>query len=222
MSKFWQNTQSSDSESEESSVSEEEVKVVKPTGGKFGMFGPQSDSESEDDGARVVKSQKDRMWDNVKESVRKIRNSMKTGDWPIVQDEFEELNKKIEKAKILINQHGIPKCYIKVLSDVADNLAEALKDKEGMKKLKPAVVKALNQMKLKVRKHNEKFKDQIADFKENPQNYESEAEEEDADEDEDESEDESDDSDDSDEDDDDDDDESSEDSDSDDDDDSDD
>lgn len=48
MSKFWQSAQSSDSESEASSrESEDEVKPVKktlPQGGKFNMFGDNSDS----------------------------------------------------------------------------------------------------------------------------------------------------------------------------------
>lgn len=102
---------------------------------------------------------------------------MKTSDWPMIQDEFEDLNKKIEKSKILIIQSGTPKFYIKALADVADHLQETLKDKEAIKKMKPAVSKAVNQMKLKVRKHNDKYKDEIALYKENPQSYESDEEE---------------------------------------------
>lgn len=125
---------------------------------------------------------------------------MKNSDWPIIQDEFEELNKKIEKSKTLISQIGTPKFYIRLLSDIADLLQETLKDKESIKKMKPVVSKALNQMKLKVKKHNEGYKDAILDYKENPQNYESEGDEDASDEDSDsDSSDDSDDSDDSDE-----------------------
>ena len=38
--------------------------------------------------------------------------------------------------------------------------------------MKPVVARALNQMKLKVRKHNEKYKVEIADFREHPEKFE--------------------------------------------------
>eukprot|EP01035_Chromulina_nebulosa_P020205 gene20205-26227_t len=178
MSKFWQTAQSSDSEDEVEVISDTEIKNRKQMGGRFNTFDAKSDSESDDDGGRVVKSQKDRQWDNLKDSVKKIKNAMKTTDWSLIQDEFEELNKKIEKSKILILQHGIPKFYIKIISEVADAVQEIIKDKEAFKKLKPIVQKSVNQMKLKVRKHNEKYKTEIEDYKSNPTNYASTEEEE--------------------------------------------
>lgn len=45
MSKFWSNAQSSDSEVEVENESDYEVKTTKkPSGGKFNMFGNESDS----------------------------------------------------------------------------------------------------------------------------------------------------------------------------------
>jgi hypothetical protein len=73
---------------------------------------------------------------------------------------------------MLILQHGLPKFYIKMLAGIEDLVKEVLKDSDAKKKMKPAVVRALQQMKLKVKKHNEKFKTAIEDFRSNPEKYE--------------------------------------------------
>lgn len=99
---------------------------------------------------------------------------MKNNDWSLIQDEFGNVNKLIEKSKMLILKNGIPPFYIRMLAEVEDHVANALKDKEAVKKMKPVVARALNQMKLQVRKHNDGYKDQIADFRSNPGKYEEE------------------------------------------------
>ena len=136
-----------------------------------------SRAESEDE-VRVVKSQKDRTWDSMKEVIGRLRNARKNSDWPQIQDEFAKVNKMIEKNRMLVLQNGIPNFYIKMLVEVEDHVLLALKDKENIKKLKPVVSRALNQMKLQVKKHNEGYKDKIADCRANPEAYEEAQEEE--------------------------------------------
>eukprot|EP01031_Cornospumella_fuschlensis_P004833 gene4833-6047_t len=168
MSRFWA---ASDSESEQESDSgseEEQNNFQKQTERKFAAAYDDSDSESEDE-VRVVKSQKDKAWEGLREGITKIRNARRNGDWPLLQDEFAKVNKMIETSKQLIITHnGVPGFYIKMLMEVEDSLAAALKDKEGLKKLKPVVTRALNQMKLQVKKHNDGYKEQIADCRANP------------------------------------------------------
>jgi translation initiation factor 3 subunit C len=127
---------------------------------------------------RVVKSQKDRTWDAILEKIVRIRNARKTNDWSVIQDEFEEVNKMIEKAKVIIAKNGIPKFYIKMLADVEDNLWTTLKDKDFMNNAKPVVARAINRMKLTIKKHNKNYEEQIADYRANPDKYEEEEEEE--------------------------------------------
>lgn len=134
---------------------------------------------------RVVKSQKDRTWDAILERIVRIRNARKTNDWSVIQDEFDEVNKMIEKAKVIIAKNGIPKFYIKMLADVEDNLWATLKDKDFMANAKPATTKAINRMKLTVKKHNKNYEEQIADYRANPEKYEEEEEEEESSDDED-------------------------------------
>jgi len=130
----------------------------------------QSYLDSEDE-VRVVKSQKDRKWDSIQEGIVRIRNARKNSDWPLIQDEFANVNKMIEKSKMLILQSGLPPFYVKMLMEVEDHVQLALKDKDAIKKMKPVVSRALNQMKLQVRKHNENYKEGIADCRANPDKY---------------------------------------------------
>lgn len=126
--------------------------------------------DSEDE-KRVVKSAHDKAWDSMRERNVKIYNSIKTNDWSAIQDEFEAVNKMVEKSKMLIIKEGLPKFYIKMLADLEDHLGVTLKDKELQKKMKPVVTKALNRMKLSLRKHNKTYEIQINDFRSNPDNY---------------------------------------------------
>jgi translation initiation factor 3 subunit C len=178
MNRFWAGDSSDEEERDNASGSgsEDEVAVqpqsiAKQTDRKFGLAFDESDSESEDE-HREVKSQKDRTWDSLSEGIRKIKNARKNNDWPLIQDEFANVNKLVEKSKMMIIQHGMPTFYIKMLVEMEDHVQNALKDKENVKKMKPLVARALNQMKLQVRKHNENYKESINDCREHPEKYE--------------------------------------------------
>lgn len=175
MSRFWNAASSSEDEKDDVSQSSEEVQpVIKPVDRKFAAAYDESDSDSEDE-VRVVKSQKDRAWDSIRDGITKIKNARRNADWPLIQDEFNNVNKMIEKAKMLIMKDGLPKFYIRMLGELEDFVQTALKDKDAVKKMKPIVSRALNQMKLQVRKHNDNYKDEIADFRAHPEKYEEEA-----------------------------------------------
>lgn len=119
----------------------------------------------------MARSHKDRAWDSMRDSITKIKNARRNADWPQVQDEFANVNKQIEKSKMLILQSGFPNFYIKMLMELEENVATAAKDKETIKKMKPVVSRALNQLKLQVRKHNEQYREKIDECKKDPSKF---------------------------------------------------
>ena len=155
----------------------------------FPLFFTFADSEDE---KRVVKSQKDRAWDTMQESILRIKNARKTNDWSVIQDEFEEVNRMVDKSKMLVTKNGLPKFYVKMLADVEDHLWATLKDKDLMNSVKPAIGRAINRMKLTIKKHNKNYEEQIADYRAHPEKYEDDDEEEDDDDDDDSDDDDSD------------------------------
>lgn len=123
------------------------------------------ESEEED---RVVRSAKDRTWENIYERVTKIRSAMKISDWGTIHDEFDDINNQIKKAKMLTMQHGFPPFYIKMLVEVEDLVNATVRDKEAQAKMKPGVLRVLNRMKIRVRQHNKEYDVKIAQCRENP------------------------------------------------------
>lgn len=108
------------------------------------------------------------------EGIVRIRNAKKTNDWSVIQDEFDDVNRLVEKSKMLISQNGIPKFYIKMIAEVEEHLWATMKDKDLMKNVKPVIARAINRMKLTIKKHNKNYEEQIADYRANPEKYEDE------------------------------------------------
>jgi hypothetical protein len=86
----------------------------------------------------------------------------------MIQDEFLKINKQIDKSKALIVTHGLPLFYIKMLAEVEDHIVVSLKDKDLVKKMKPF----MKQLRIQVRKHNDNYRSEITDFRNNPWKYE--------------------------------------------------
>lgn len=107
----------------------------------------------------------------MRDSIKRLRAAMKINDWSAILDEFKNTNKIIEKSKMLIVKNGLPKFYVKMLSDLEDFLVETLKDKDAIKKMKKEVSKAFNTMKLSLRKHNKDYENEIAACRANPADY---------------------------------------------------
>ena len=118
-----------------------------------------------------MRSEKDRTWNNIFERVCKIRSAIKINDWSTIHDEFEDVNKQVDKAKMLVMHHGLPPFYVKMLAEVEELVNAAVKDKESVGKMKPVVARALNRMKLVVRKHHKRYETEVAACRENPDAY---------------------------------------------------
>ncbi|EAW50492.1 eukaryotic translation initiation factor 3 subunit C [Pongo pygmaeus] len=164
MSRFF--TTGSDSESE-SSLSGEEL-VTKPVGGNYGKQ-PLLLSEDEEDTKRVVRSAKDKRFEELTNLIRTIRNAMKIRDVTKCLEEFELLGKAYGKAKSIVDKEGVPRFYIRILADLEDYLNELWEDKEGKKKMNKNNAKALSTLRQKIRKYNRDFESHITSYKQNPE-----------------------------------------------------
>ncbi|XP_006896687.1 PREDICTED: eukaryotic translation initiation factor 3 subunit C-like [Elephantulus edwardii] len=164
MSRFF--TTGTDSESE-SSLSGEEL-VTKPVGGNYGKQALLL-SEDEEDTKRVVRSAKDKRFEELTNLIRTIRNAMKIRDVTKCLEEFELLGKAYGKAKSIVDKEGVPRFYIRILADLEDYLNELWEDKEGKKKMNKNNAKALSTLRQKIRKYNRDFESHITSYKQNPE-----------------------------------------------------
>uniref|UniRef100_A0ACB8EV88 Eukaryotic translation initiation factor 3 subunit C n=1 Tax=Sphaerodactylus townsendi TaxID=933632 RepID=A0ACB8EV88_9SAUR len=172
MSRFF--TTGSDSESESSLSGDEQV--AKPVGGNYGKQ-PLNLSEDEEDTKRVVRSAKDKRFEELTNLIKTIRNAMKIRDVTKCLEEFELLGKAYGKAKSIVDKEGVPRFYIRILADLEDYLNEIWEDKEGKKKMNKNNAKALSTLRQKIRKYNRDYETQITSYRQNPEQSADEDEE---------------------------------------------
>lgn len=163
MSRFF--ATGSDSESEESSSADEITPKATGTTYKPSMLL----SDDEEDTKRVVRSAKDKRFEELTNTIKTIRNAMKIRDMSKCLEEFEQLCRAFLKSKTIMDKEGVPPFYIRLLADLEDYLNQLWEDKEGKKKMNKNNAKALSTLRQKIRKYNKDFETEIASYKENPE-----------------------------------------------------
>ncbi|KAI8920231.1 eukaryotic translation initiation factor 3 subunit 8 N-terminus-domain-containing protein [Powellomyces hirtus] len=172
----------SDSDASASSDSDSDADDNKKAAGGANRFmrgfaASDSDEDSEDDSKRVVKSARDKRFDEMRTAVKGLKNAQKINDWVAIQNEFERLNKGYSKAAAIIQREGVPRFYIRTIIELEDFMKEALTNKDAIKKMNASSSRALNAMKQKLRKHNKQYEADIEKFQANPVDEEASADE---------------------------------------------
>lgn len=98
MSKFFATGDSSDESDEIVSDEEELVVDDRLTTNRF-IY---SSSESEDEGKRVVRSERDKRHEDLNAVVKQMRNHSKIQDWVSIVKDFDALQKSVEKSRSVL------------------------------------------------------------------------------------------------------------------------
>ncbi|EOA23481.1 hypothetical protein CARUB_v10016672mg [Capsella rubella] len=157
------------SESEDESEIDEEVPEVQNNDINNRYLQSGSEDEEDLDTKRVVKPAKDKRFEEMTSTVEQMKNAVKINDWVSLQENFDKVNKQLEKVMRITEAVKPPTLYIKMLVMLEDFLNEALANKEAKKKMSTSNSKALNSMKQKLKKNNKQYEDDINKYRESPE-----------------------------------------------------
>lgn len=128
-----------------------------------------SDSESEDEGKKVVKSAKEKLLDEMQAVYSSIENAEMTQDWVTILSELDNISRLLIRAQQ--QNYGIPNIFVKVLAQIEDAVA----DVEQADIKNKAVARAYNTTKQRVRKVAREYEDLLAKFREDPESFDKES-----------------------------------------------
>jgi translation initiation factor 3 subunit C len=178
MSRFWAAegfSSDSDDSSDDSSRSSDDVapqgggyKGRGGVGGTTSQWADLSDDSEDEDEVRVAKSAKDRATEQLQNHIVSIRNAFKVNDWSKIQTEFDAVARLVSEKSRTLWADGIPRFFVKLLCDLEDKVRQGLADKATFKKLSASNGRALNRLKLTLRKHNKAYESIMEQYRANP------------------------------------------------------
>ncbi|XP_042906300.1 eukaryotic translation initiation factor 3 subunit C [Parasteatoda tepidariorum] len=156
------------SESESESSSSEEEQIPQKQQGITSTF---TFSDEEEEQKRVVRSEREKRYEDLIEIIKLIRNHKKIKDMSKLLTSFENLTRAYIKARPVIEKEergNVPKFYTKCLVELEDFVVECWADTESRKKLSKSNSSSLAKLRQQLRKYNKDFENEIAAYREKP------------------------------------------------------
>lgn len=138
-------------------------------------------SDDEEDVKRVVRSTKEKRYEDLSNIIKSIRNYKKIKDMASMLSSFEDLTRAYAKALPVITkvENGItPRFIIRALAEMEDFINEVWDDRDGRKNLSKNNSKSLGTLRQKFRKYIKEFDSDLKKFREAPDAADDDEEEE--------------------------------------------
>jgi len=160
-----------DSGSDSSSDDEEGGKGVNRFLKKDAFLKSDDEESDEEEKTTVVKSAKDKRYEELEGVIRIIENAQKINDWAVISTEYDKLNRMIPNL-LKQNNGKAPKLYVKTVADLENLCMETYeKQKVTPKKMTANNSRGLNAVRQKIRKVNREYAKDIDQYREDKEGY---------------------------------------------------
>ncbi|XP_053993827.1 uncharacterized protein LOC128884430 [Hylaeus volcanicus] len=177
-SKFWQHDSSSSSNDDDGVDenkfidSESDDETSKKPMATTGRWANMEDSSSDDEEKRVVRSTKDKRWDQLRQTIKAMKNYKTIEDFGELQSGFESLLRYIRKSKTIVDKEGVPPFFIRAIAELESYVTDRFLDKEGLKKMSKGKSISFNILRSKIRKGMEIYRPLVDEYHKNASNFE--------------------------------------------------
>ncbi|KAF7187821.1 Eukaryotic translation initiation factor 3 subunit C [Pseudocercospora fuligena] len=167
--------ESSEEESEDEDASDDDSSSDEEGGrtgaSRFLREASDESEESDEDKVTVVKSAKDKRFDELEGIIRLIENGLKISDWNNINEHYDKMNRQL--PTLIRDLDGkAPKMYIQTVSDLENQVQDAFeKQKVTPKKMNPIAQRGLNALRQKIRKNNRDYATEIEEYRKNPDEF---------------------------------------------------
>ncbi len=129
-------------------------------------------SDDEEETKRVVRSAREKRYEQLKNDIHKIRNSMKINDFKKMEEGFQDLCKDFDKTKPVIDKEEngvVPRFYFRILFDLERKIDETWAS-EQKKKLNKQNAKSLGTLRQRLRRYlkEKEFEADVEKIRQNP------------------------------------------------------
>ncbi|CDK29659.1 unnamed protein product [Kuraishia capsulata CBS 1993] len=122
------------------------------------------DSSDDEDTKKVVKSAKDKMFDELSSCIDIVSLAQLDGDWIKVSSEFDRLVRLVNRAQQ--QNMGVPKIYIKAVAQLDKAITDVQEaEKESKKNMNASVAKSFNIVRQRIKKVAKEHSAQIQLFR---------------------------------------------------------
>ncbi len=106
--------------------------------------------------------------EELRSAIDKLRNSRRASNWVLADKDYDELTKKLEKMKPVIAKTGLPRMYVKAVSDLDLAVQEAWKTKQSLGKESNRGLTSLKNALKKFNRDNYNLDAVIVEYRKNP------------------------------------------------------
>ncbi|KAI9758862.1 MAG: Translation initiation factor 3 subunit c [Chaenotheca gracillima] len=124
----------------------------------------ESEESSDEEKSTVVKSAKDKRFEELETTIGAMDNARKINDWAQISTVFDKLNRQVVK---LVQTGSMAKVYIKAIADLEDFMNETIaKQKVSTKKMNATNARGLNAVKQRIKRNNKDYAKDIESYRE--------------------------------------------------------